>query len=219
MRTIKDILVTFLFITILTATFLAIETNQSQAQLIYSHEFTQGVVYGAGTPQYDDWLSFRASLPTEGITSINLSGSQNPIGRSCNDPAAAQQIADALRNTGPGMQPHGMIFADVECGEFLWRVVACDGVPNNTLLEVLEEGDDLSACSCDISYALGPAISDGDWGGIDGLVCSAPSQEIRVLVGLVSTSVPTLSEWGLMAMAGILGIVGFMVIRRRNVLA
>ena len=32
-------------------------------------------------------------------------------------------------------------------------------------------------------------------------------------------SVPTLSEWGLIAMAGILGIVGFMVIRRRKVTA
>jgi len=32
-------------------------------------------------------------------------------------------------------------------------------------------------------------------------------------------NVPTLSEWGLIAMAGILGIVGFMVIRRRKVTA
>ena len=32
-------------------------------------------------------------------------------------------------------------------------------------------------------------------------------------------AVPTLSEWGLIAMAGILGIVGFMVIRRRNIIA
>ena len=31
--------------------------------------------------------------------------------------------------------------------------------------------------------------------------------------------IPTLSEWGLIAMAGILGIVGFMVIRRRKVTA
>lgn len=31
--------------------------------------------------------------------------------------------------------------------------------------------------------------------------------------------VPTLSEWGLLAMAGILGIVGFFVIRRRKVTA
>ncbi len=33
------------------------------------------------------------------------------------------------------------------------------------------------------------------------------------------SSVPTLSEWGLFAMAGILGIVGFMVIRKRKVTA
>jgi len=33
------------------------------------------------------------------------------------------------------------------------------------------------------------------------------------------TNVPTLSEWGLIAMAGILGIVGFMVMRRRKVTA
>ncbi len=32
-------------------------------------------------------------------------------------------------------------------------------------------------------------------------------------------NVPTLSEWGLIAMASILGIVGFMVIRRRKVTA
>ena len=33
------------------------------------------------------------------------------------------------------------------------------------------------------------------------------------------SNVPTLSKWGLIAMAGILGIVGFMVIRRRKVAA
>ncbi len=36
---------------------------------------------------------------------------------------------------------------------------------------------------------------------------------------MLPTNVPTLSEWGLIAMAGILGIVGFMVIRRRKVTA
>lgn len=32
-------------------------------------------------------------------------------------------------------------------------------------------------------------------------------------------AIPTVSEWGLIAMAGILGIVGFLVIRRRKVAA
>jgi hypothetical protein len=31
--------------------------------------------------------------------------------------------------------------------------------------------------------------------------------------------VPTLSEWGLIAMAGVLGIVGYLVIRRKKVTA
>ena len=33
------------------------------------------------------------------------------------------------------------------------------------------------------------------------------------------TSIPTLSQWELIAMAGILGIIGFMVIRRKKVTA
>ncbi len=33
------------------------------------------------------------------------------------------------------------------------------------------------------------------------------------------SAIPTLSEWGLIALAGILGIVGFMVLRRRKVTA
>jgi len=36
---------------------------------------------------------------------------------------------------------------------------------------------------------------------------------------IIITDVPTLSEWGLIAMAGILGLVGFMVIRKRKVSA
>jgi len=38
-------------------------------------------------------------------------------------------------------------------------------------------------------------------------------------VRVATTEVPTLSEWGLIAMAGVLGIVGFMVMRRRKVTA
>ena len=36
---------------------------------------------------------------------------------------------------------------------------------------------------------------------------------------VVLQPIPTLSEWGLIAMAGVLGIVGFMVMRRRKVTA
>jgi len=40
-----------------------------------------------------------------------------------------------------------------------------------------------------------------------------------VAITTTPSAVPTLSEWGLIAMASILGIVGFMVIRRRKVTA
>lgn len=34
-----------------------------------------------------------------------------------------------------------------------------------------------------------------------------------------STSIPTLSEWGFIAMAGVLGIIGYLVVRRRKAAA
>jgi hypothetical protein len=48
--------------------------------------------------------------------------------------------------------------------------------------------------------------------------CTEESIEGLCLESEVS-NVPTLSEWGLIALAGILGIVGFMVMRRRKVTA
>jgi len=48
---------------------------------------------------------------------------------------------------------------------------------------------------------------------IDGLAWLDPCGPI------VPAQVPTLSEWGLIAMASILGIVGLIVIRRRKVIA
>ncbi len=51
---------------------------------------------------------------------------------------------------------------------------------------------------------------------IPGQVCDKQAGECVVPP---SANIPTLSEWGLLAMAGILGIVGFMVIRRRKVTA
>ena len=47
----------------------------------------------------------------------------------------------------------------------------------------------------------------------EGAVCSVSNQ----CVPYVQQNVPTISEWGLITMAGILGLVGFMVIRRKKV--
>lgn len=45
------------------------------------------------------------------------------------------------------------------------------------------------------------------------------SNTVEKIWVILPTNVPTLSEWGLIAMAGILGIVGFMVIRRSKLTA
>ena len=45
---------------------------------------------------------------------------------------------------------------------------------------------------------------------------SEPVEKIWV-APIINVPIPTLSEWGLIAMASILGLVGFMVIRRRKV--
>jgi hypothetical protein len=50
----------------------------------------------------------------------------------------------------------------------------------------------------------------------EGLNSSVDFERI-VYQASLSRPIPTLSEWGLIAMAGILGIVGFMVMRRRAV--
>jgi len=50
-------------------------------------------------------------------------------------------------------------------------------------------------------------------------VTSGFEGEIEFMCGPPPETIPTLSEWGLIAMAGVLGIVGFMVMRRRKVTA
>jgi len=50
-------------------------------------------------------------------------------------------------------------------------------------------------------------------------VADDANNRIQVFLPIITTPIPTLSEWGLVAMAGILGIVGFMVMRRRKVRA
>jgi len=54
---------------------------------------------------------------------------------------------------------------------------------------------------------------------IDGGVCTELGEGGDCVLPSNTTPIPTLSEWGLLAMAGILGIVGYLVIRRRKVTA
>ncbi len=151
----------------------AISSAASADELVYSHEFVNSVIYCPGDPHYDDWLSYRASLPTSGVTSITVSGSQDPIGRTCSDPTIAQQIADAMRT---------QTTTTIECGGFTWRVGSgCQqdcALPDNDLVLSVEG----NVCICGSTYSLRPGVGNENWGGITGGSCSAPTQTMTVTI-------------------------------------
>lgn len=86
--------------------------------------------------------------------------------------------------------PDGWQLDDITC-------VITGGDPNNLILQInMEEASVFMDC-------LGPNTE---------AICTFINSP-------TPRNIPTLSEWGLIAMAGILGIVGLMVIRRRNLTA
>lgn len=90
----------------------------------------------------------------------------------------------------------------------------------------IREGDSINKNNCDVAN-----VDANDerlcWhlNGDNGYRCGATqnifddSYERIVYIGRGERAIPTLSEWGLIAMAGLMGIVGFIVIRRRKVAA
>lgn len=83
----------------------------------------------------------------------------------------------------------------------LWRLDGVDcGTPEGDItVEMLEDGILINCPS-----------------GMNSIECTFVNS---LLPEPVASDIPTLSQWGLLAMAGILGIVGFMVLRRKKVSA
>jgi len=81
--------------------------------------------------------------------------------------------------------------------------------------EILPEGWMLDEIECsEVENVVITEIPNGR-----NFACNPAGTAQCVFINSLPSNVPTLSEWGLIAMAGILGIVGFMVIRRRKVTA
>lgn len=132
----------------------------------YSEDFVQSASYGAGTPQQDNWLSFKAGLPTSGLNNIRISGSLDTVGYVCTDPASVQAIANNLR-TGAA--------ATVACGGQNWSTGSCGSVTE------LSVGATSGVCQCGSNYTLRPHSSlSSNWGGINGTTCGATSQTMSV---------------------------------------
>ena len=145
--------------------------------ITYSEPFTSGGLYCPGTPQYDNWVTFRSQLDTNvyDFIGVTIKGDSDLVGRTCTDPAIVKQIAAALKS--------GSIGASFTCGGTIWRVGNC--APGCALagedieLNANNTGTD---CTCgDPGYTIRPWVATGDWGGINTATCGSPSQTMTVI--------------------------------------
>lgn len=143
------------------------ETGPALKSYVYSQFFAAGVGYGAGTPQFDGWASFNASLNTSLhiFDSVAFSGSNAPTVFTCANPAVVAQIANALRGNG---------VVTTACDGHTWAVAPCASGP--------ALGVDNPACSsCADLYAIRPQIGNTNWGGFNSPSCnSGPSQTLTL---------------------------------------
>ncbi len=160
----------------------------AHAQTTYSEQFVQGAIYSADpvSRQYDNWFSFRASLPDSGVTAITVKGSRDSVGRTCSDPVSAQQIADAMR-AGADV-PSGTTLS-LDCDGFTWNTGSCSIFPLTPNDLELNVGPSVSMCECtsNTHYTLRPGILNFNWGGIAGSTCVAPTQTMTVVVETIQT--------------------------------
>jgi hypothetical protein len=134
--------------------------------------FTTGVA-PSGQTTCGLWNTFRAGInPSTVYSTITLSGSNNPTGRSCTG-AAANTLCQALR-TG--------VSAYVSCNGFNWAVDTCAGIE---LVTDAAGGLGASGCTCSSNstpaYSVRPCHTDGNWGGIAASsLCGQATQTISV---------------------------------------
>jgi Stigma-specific protein, Stig1 len=131
---------------------------------IFTATFTNGVV---ATAQCTSWNTFRASL-TGTYTSITMSGTDDPTGRTCTG-ADANTLCQALRT--------GTASGTLSCGGYTWGVTTtCDSAPELN-------ASTGAACGCEPSagYDLRPCQGNDNWGGVNTTTCAAPTQTITVV--------------------------------------
>ncbi len=136
--------------------------GQCTTAIIFSDAFTQNVT---PTTQCTDWQNFRAKL-TGTYSSVTISGSNDTVGRTCTG-SSANTICQALHNK--------TTVSALSCGGFFWNVYLSCGSD-------VEISADNSTCTCTSSggYDVRPCIGNLNWGGINGVTCTAPSQTLTV---------------------------------------
>jgi hypothetical protein len=135
----------------------------------------QGTVFSEDFVQFQDspaqcnrWNDFLFSQLVDGsYGSVSMTGTFDPAGVTCSDPAAATQICQAMH--------HGT-FASVSCSGHIWNVGQCVG---STELSV-----DASVCFCEFqARTVRPCVIGfgGAWGGVNTDTCVGPNQTMTVV--------------------------------------
>ena len=131
-----------------------------------------------------------------GVSSDNIPGSQVPARQLI----AIDVNAGTFEIIGPTNVPLGEIFASMY-SDGAGNVYGSDRGGSGSFYRF--DTDTGQATLLGTTVGIGPA---------DGFFCWTNP-------GPFSRAVPTLSQWGLIAMAGVLGIIGFMVMRRKRAVA
>jgi len=128
--------------------------------VVFSEEFFQ---FQSAPEQCNRWNDFLQNELVGTFSSVSISGTFDPVGVTCSDPAAANQICGAM---------HTGSFTTVFCDGHSWSVGQCGGT---------EVSVDTGVCFCNGGGArtVRPC-ANSIWGGLNTPTCNAPTQTMTV---------------------------------------
>ena len=131
--------------------------------ITYSEDFVSGVT---ASSQCTAWTNFVAQLTPQSYVLLRINGSLDSTGVTVCDTTIISNISLALRTTA--------VYGPVTSNNRGWSVGSCGS------------GYELSAsnsvCQCtNPGYIVRPCIANTNWGGVNGLTCSAASQTLTVI--------------------------------------
>ena len=129
---------------------------------MYGQRFTVGAT---PTAQCASWTSFVGQLTVRPYILLRLCGSNDQVGVSVTNTTVIGNIALALRTSTP--------LLPVTSNARSWAVDTC-----GSGYELSANGP---ACVCSTGYSIRPCMANANWGGINGITCSAASQFITVI--------------------------------------
>ncbi|MBW2455436.1 MAG: hypothetical protein JRI68_13030 [Deltaproteobacteria bacterium] len=144
--------------------------DQDCAKEEYFGTFPSGTVsYTA--QQCVDYTTFVGQL-TGAFTAVQIKGSLDPTGATCNNPAMATQLCNALNTS--------TLVSGLSCNGRTWNVGDCSNQTNQPFEINSRTASGDCTCETSNSFTVRPCINNNNWGGI-GDTCGAPAQTLEVI--------------------------------------